>query len=72
MDVVALHTCKGSRCDASPRNTPTDNATEGILRDRYRDTWGHGMPPNVRGYSRARRMVDQRAILLARRGGARC
>jgi len=33
MDAVAQHTCKGSRCDASPRNTPTDNATEGILLD---------------------------------------
>jgi hypothetical protein len=37
MDVVAQHTCKGSRCDASPKNTPTDNAAEGILLDCYRD-----------------------------------
>ena len=33
MDAVAQHTCKGSRCDASPKNTPTDNAAEGILLD---------------------------------------
>jgi hypothetical protein len=46
MDVVAQHRCKGSRCDASPKNTPTDNAAEGILLDCYRDAWGHGMPPN--------------------------
>ena len=53
MDVVAQHTCTGSRCDASPKNTPTDNATEGILLDCYRDAWGHGMPPNVRLQARA-------------------
>ena len=46
MDVVAQHTCKGSRWDASPGNTPTDNAAEGILLDCCRDAWGHGMPPN--------------------------
>jgi len=30
MDVVAQHTCKGSRCDANPKNIRTDNAAEGI------------------------------------------
>lgn len=53
MDAVAQHTCKGSRCDASPKNTPTDNAAEGILLDCYRDAWGHGMPPIVPSNRRA-------------------
>jgi hypothetical protein len=39
MDAVAQHTCKGSRCDASPKNTPTDNAAEGILLDCCCDAW---------------------------------
>jgi hypothetical protein len=45
MDAVAQHTWKGSRCDASPKKTPTDNAAEGILLDCCCDAWGHGMPP---------------------------
>ena len=49
MDVVAQHTCKGSRCGASPKNIPTNNAAEGILVDCCRDAWGHGMPPNGPG-----------------------
>ena len=48
MDVVAQHTCNGSRCDAGPKNTPTDKAAEGILLDCCCDAWGHGMPPNSR------------------------
>jgi len=34
---------------------------------------GHGlfMTPNVRAHARAREIVDQGAMLLARRGGAR-
>ena len=33
MDAGAQHMCKGSRCDACPKNTRTDNAAEGILLD---------------------------------------
>ena len=46
MDAVAQHTCKGSRCDASPKSTPTDNAAECILLDLLSRRLGHGMPPN--------------------------
>ena len=46
MDVVAQHTCKGSRCDASPKKQPDRQRCKGILLDCYRDAWGHGMPPN--------------------------
>jgi len=44
MDALVQHTRKGSRCDAGPKNTPTDNAAERILLDCCCDAWGHGMP----------------------------
>jgi len=67
MDAVAQHTCKGSRCDASPKNTPTDNAAEGILLDCCCDAWDHGMPPNVASHRRAPTV----ALDLARHSRAR-
>ena len=54
MDAGAQHTHKGSRCDASPKNTPTNNAAEGILHDCCCDAWGHGMPPNDQHQPRTR------------------
>src|SRR5262245_9698663 len=54
MDAGAQHTCKGSRCDACTKNTPTDNAAEGILLDCCCGAWGHGMPANA-GISRGLR-----------------
>ena len=50
MAAVAQHTCKGS----SPRNSPTDNAAEGILLDCCCDAWDHGMPPNAKYTDRVR------------------
>jgi hypothetical protein len=54
MDAGAQPTCKGSGCDARPKNTPTDDAAEGILLDCCCDAGGHGMPPNARNQPRAK------------------
>ena len=58
MDVVAQHTCKGSICDASPKNTPTDNAAEGILLDCCCDAWSHGMPPRQYDFHDVQRLTS--------------
>jgi len=58
MDVVAQHTCKGS--DASPKNTPTDNAAEGILLDCRCDACVHGLLPNSQHQPRTRQAANLR------------